>query len=295
LLIIPRYASGYFAPIPAFDLPFTECPTLALAGERRSIGRSAGRLVMASKRQKHGDRKLVEVRIIRGKGGTSIRTIVERAHSKPTGLFMSSKCGVQQPWDAIDERHWMWISEVDWKVRRFTAQPFRMEFHFDDGSVIVYFPDIERTMDTGIEIVEIKKTQAEISRDPDYARKIALARKACQARGWKFRVVTADRHILPGYLLENARLVRLDRYTRVASEDHLRLDEAMAKSHGRLSYGEAVAALSRRNDPWDRDGTARLHALIVKRVVCVDLTRRLTQDSAVVLYRHPLWRPSKVA
>jgi hypothetical protein len=251
---------------------------------------------VASKRQKRSDRKLVEVRIIRGKGGTSIRTIVERAHSKPTGLFVSAKCGGPQPWDAIDERHWMWVSEVDWKVRRYLAQPFRMEFHFDDGSVLVYFPDQERWLDDAIiEIIEIKKTQAEISRDPDYAYKISLARKTCQAQGWKFRVVTADQHIMPGYLLENARLVRLDRYTRVTSEDHLRLDEAMEKSHGRLSYGEAVAALSRRNDPWDRDGTARLHALIVKRILCVDLTRRLTQDSAVVLYRHPIWRPSNVA
>jgi len=89
--------------------------------------------------------------------------------------------------------------------------------------------------------------------------------------------------------------VQLDRFTRVTAEDHIRLDEAMAKSHGRLSYGEAVAALSRRNDRWDRDGTARLHALIVKRVVCVDLTRRLTQDSGVVLYRHPIWQPPKAA
>jgi hypothetical protein len=250
---------------------------------------------MASKRQKRGDRQLIEVRIIRGTGGTTIRTIVERAHSKPTGIFVSAKCGGVLPWDAIDERHWMWISEVDWKVRRFTAQPFRMEFHFDDGSVVMYFPDLERTLDDAIEIIEIKKTQAEISRDPDYAWKITLARKACQARGWKFRVVTADKHILPGFLLENARLVRLDRYTRVTSEDHLRLDQAMEKSHGRLTYGEAVAALSRRDDPWDRDGTARLHALIVRRVVCVNLTRRLTQDSAVVLYRHPIWQPSKVA
>jgi hypothetical protein len=40
---------------------------------------------------------------------------------------------------------------------------------------------------------------------------------------------------------------------------------------------------------------ARLHALIVRRVVCIDLTRGLTQNSAVILYRHPLWRPSKAA
>lgn len=249
---------------------------------------------MASKR-KQRERKLVEVKIIRGKNGSPIRTIVERNHSKPTGLFVSLKSGGAQPWEAIDERHWMWISEADWKVRHYLMQPFRMEFHFDKGDKLVYFPDCERTLDDGVEIVEIKKTAAEATRDPHYAFKIALARKACQAKGWKFRIVTAEKHILPGYLLENARLIRLDRFTRVTSEDHLRLDEAMEKSHGRLTYGEAVAALSRRNDSWDRDGTARLHALIARRVVCVDLTRRLTQKSSVVIYRHPIWRPQAAA
>jgi hypothetical protein len=251
---------------------------------------------VASKRKKRSDRKLVEVRIIRGKGGAPIRTIVERAHSKPTGLFVSVKSGFAMPWESVDERHFQWISEVDFRVRHFTAQPFRMEFHFENGALISYFPDLERTLDGGlIEIIEIKKTQSETSKDPYYAFKLKLARQACRAKDWKFRIIVADKHIFPGHLLDNCRLVRLDRLTRVTSEDHLRLGAAMEKSHGKLTYGETVAALSRRNDPWDRDGVARLHALIVKRVVCVDLTRRLTQSSSVVLYRHPIWKPSKAA
>jgi hypothetical protein len=261
-------------------------------GEAWPIGRED---FVASKRKKRSDRKLVEVRIIRGKSGAPIRTIVERAHSKPTGLFVSLKTKCALPWEAVDERHFMWISELDYRVRHFIVQPFRLEFHFDNGDVITYFPDIERTLDTVIEIIEIKKTQAEIARDPYYAFKISLARKLCKAKGWTFRIVTADQHILPGHLLENVRLIRLDRFTRVTSEDHLRLDDAMEKARGRLTYGEAVAALSRRNDPWDRDGTARLHALIARRVVCVDLTRRLTQSSSVVLYRHPIWTPARAA
>lgn len=249
---------------------------------------------MASKSKIPGNRKVVEVRIIRGKDGTPIRTIVERAHAKPTGSFVSLKAGCALPWESVDERHFMWISEVDFRVRNFVAQPFRMEFWFEDGEMIAYFPDIERTLDGAIEIVEVKKTQSEAARDPYYAFKLARA-QGLPGKGWKFRVIAADKHILPGHLLDNVRLVRLDRLTRVSSEDHLRLGEAMEKGRGKLTYGEAVAALSVRSDPWDRDGLAKLHALIVRRVGRVDLTRRLTQHSAVVLYRHPIWRPSKAA
>ncbi|MGY3618451.1 hypothetical protein [Bradyrhizobium sp. USDA 10063] len=232
---------------------------------------------------------------MRGKGGAPIRTIVERAHAKPTDAFVSLKAGCALPWESIDERHFMWISEVDFRVRSFVAQPFRMECWFEGGGMMAYFPDIERTLDGAIEIIEIKKTQCEAARDPYYAFKLSLARKACQAKGWKFRVIAADKHILPGHLLDNVRLVRLDRRTRVASEDHLQFGQAMDEGRGKLTYGEAVATLSGRNEPWDRDAVAKLHALIVKRLVCIDLTRRLTQNSAVVLYHHPIWRPSKAA
>ena len=265
-----------------------------LAGERRSFDRSAGG-DMASKRKIPGNKKVVEVRIIRGKDGAPIRTIVERAHAKPTGTFVSLTAGRALPWESVDERHFMWISEVDFRVRTFVTQPFRMEFWFEGGEMIAYFPDIERTRDGATEIVEIKKTTAVVAGDPYYAFKLELARKACQAKGWKFRVIVAERDILPGYLLDNVRLIRLDRLTRIRSEDHLRLGEAMEKGRGKLTYGEAVAALSARNDPWDRDGVAKLHALICSRIVCLDLTRRLTQNSAVVLYRHPIWRPSQAA
>lgn len=229
--------------------------------------------------------RLVEVRIVRAKGGGPIRTIVEHALAKPTGNFYSLKSGRAQPWDAVDERHLMWISEIDPRVRTFTAQPFRMEFVFQAGEIITYFPDLERILDDPpeVEVIEVKKTIKEASRDPDYAAKLFLARKACQAKGWKFRIIAADTYIRPGHLLDNARLIRLDRLTRLVTEDHLRMGEAMEKSRGTLTYGKAVAVLSGHDDPWDRDATAKLHAMIARRVVAIDLTCRLTQETRVIL------------
>jgi hypothetical protein len=48
-------------------------------------------------------------------------------------------------------------------------------------------------------------------------------------------------------------------------------------------WGEAVAALSRTDDEWSPDGLARLRALIVRRHVRVDINRRITQQTPVVL------------
>jgi hypothetical protein len=221
------------------------------------------------------------VKIVRATGGGPIRTILERGHRKPTGVFTSRKNRWAFPWEAIDERHFMWISEVDYRVTSFVVQPFRMEFHFADGDKVHYFPDMERRLGSKIEIIEIKKTRAEIAKDPRYASKIALARAVCRRKGWTFRVVAAETDILPTLALANAKLIRLDRFTAVRTEDHLRLGELMRLGHGRTTYAKAVAALSRRDDPWDRDGTARLHAMIVRGEACIDITRSIRPESIV--------------
>lgn len=236
-----------------------------------------------------------QVKIVRGKGGGPIRTIVERGHRKPTGVFTSLKNRRAFPWESIEERHFMWISEVDFRVTTFLVQPFRLEFHFEDGDRMDYFPDIERRLGRTVEIIEIKKTKREIAKDPRYAFKIGLARETCRKKGWMFRVVAADTDILPTQVLANARLIRLDRFTAISSEDHIRLGEAMRRGRGRMAYGEAVAVLSRRDDRWDRDGTAKLHAMIVRRHVCVDLTRRIHHGTIVVANDESVRRPATAA
>lgn len=235
------------------------------------------------------------VKIVRATGGGPIRTILERGHRKPTGVFTSRKNRRAFAWEAIDERHFMWISEVDYRVTSFLVQPFRMEFHFADGDRMDYFPDIERRLGPKTEIIEVKKTEAEIAKDPRYASKIALARAVCRKKGWTFRVVAADTDILPTLALANARLIRLDRFTAIGTEDHLRLGELMRLGRGRTTYAKAVAALSRRDDPWDRDGTARLHAMIVRGEVCIDITRSIRPESIVFSSDETFRRPAGAA
>jgi hypothetical protein len=228
--------------------------------------------------------RLEAVRIVRAKGGGPIRTVIQAVRKIPTGDFPSLKAGIALPWEGIAERHYVWVCEADWNVRTFMMQPMRMEFRMSDGSLLVYFPDCERFLaDTAIEIVEIKKKENEATSDPDYAFKVWLARRVCEIRGWKFRIVSAEKYLAEGHRLTNARLIRMDRFTTVSAEDYIRLGEAFRRTDGQTSWGEAVAALSRANDPWSPNGLARLRALIVRRHVCVDIKLRITQQTPVVL------------
>jgi len=227
--------------------------------------------------------KLEHVRIVRGQGGCPIRTILENNYSRPTGTTISLKCGAVFPWDAYDEARLMWISEADFRIHSYLAQPFRMEFYLSNASKLVYFPDLERVTEDDVEIVEVKKTLDEAKREPEYAFKLHLARRVCALRGWKFRVVSAEDEIRQEPLLDNVRLVRMHRFTRLQSLDYLQLDQAASQNAGRLTWGEAAAVLGRRSDPWDRNGIAKLCAMIVRRHVCVDLSLPLVQTRLVIL------------
>jgi hypothetical protein len=228
--------------------------------------------------------RLEAVRIVRAKAGGPLRTIVASVRGVPTGFFVSRKARRALPWEARAERLFLWICEAQWDVRTFMAQALRMDFHMSDGTVLSYIVDVEiHLSDGGVEIVEVKKTQREMVRDPYYAFKIWLARQVCAVRGWKFRVVTLEDDLGPGHLLENASAIRMNRWTSLESEDFLRLAE-VGRLHGdRLTWAGAVAALSRTDDPWSPTGVARLHAMIVRRHVRVDIERRIRPDTAVIL------------
>jgi hypothetical protein len=227
--------------------------------------------------------KLMGVRIIRGTGGAPIRTILEHNYVRPTGSTMSVKCGAAFPWDARDEARLMWISEADFRVHSYLAQPFRMELDLTDGRTLVYFPDLERITDHDIEIIEVKKTASEARRDPDYSFKLHLAKAVCALRGWKFRIVSAEDEIRQEPLLGNARRIRMHRLTQLQSLDYLRLDEAAAPKVGRLTLGEAVGVLGHTGDPWDLNGFAKLCAMIVRRHVYVDISLSLDDPTRLVV------------
>jgi hypothetical protein len=237
----------------------------------------------ATKNQNFADMKISDVQIVHGARGFPIGNNAAQGHTKPTGMFMSRKCGFAMPWVSFHELHLMWISECDTAVGRFLSQPIRLELYVRHrAKPILYFPDIERQLDGGIvEVIEVKKTKEEVDRDPFYAFKIEKAKEAFRAAEIRFRILTAEDHIGVEPRLGNAKTIMLDRFTRLETADIIRLQEAMGGARGCIAYGKAIEALSDRGDPRDPDARAKLHASVVMRLASIDLSRRIILDSPV--------------
>ncbi len=227
---------------------------------------------------------VTKIRFVRAKHGGPIRTIVERRDSKPTGKFASAKRGLGLPWESLHERHLMWISEADARVRHFLAQPFRLEFTLRGVKrKMIYFPDLERVLDDGtVEVIEVKASMDEVVKDRDYAFKISLAKKACRARGYKFRVVTAKDYIDCGPRLKNAIAIKCDRFTKLRTVDITRFLEAIELGGGKLSYAAAIAAISEDGDREDGFARRKLHAMIVRRLASIDINKPITPNSLII-------------
>lgn len=221
--------------------------------------------------------------IVRGEHGRPVRTIVERGHRKPVGKFASLKCGMAMPWESFHELHLMWLSEADASVESYLAQPFRMWFRMKGISrTVEYFPDLERRLTGGRwEVIEVKQSREEVSEEPYYERKIAMARKVGRVEGFHFRVMTAEDHI-GGIPLENAKTIVRDRWTEITTADKEAFMSA-AECGGVLPFAKAVEALSPFGDRFDTFGRAKLHALIVRRLARVDIRRPIRADTPVHL------------
>lgn len=223
--------------------------------------------------------------IVRGEQGRAIRTIVEQGHRKPVGKFVSLKCGVAMPWESFHELHLMWLSEADTSVERFLAQPFRMWFKVGGKSkMITYVPDFERRLAGGRwEVIEVKKTKDQAAREPDYAEKMARARMLGHTEGFRFRVMTAEKHIR-GVALRNAEAIVRDRFTTVTTRDAEAFREAVESEGGGVApYRRAIEKLSASGNRFDPLAKAKLHALVVRRIANFDIRRPVKDETPVRL------------
>jgi hypothetical protein len=212
-----------------------------------------------------------------------IRTFVEKAHNKPVGRLVSRKSKRAMPWEGFGERHLMMISEADTAVERFLAQPHRLEIRVEGRlrRQLDYFPDLMRRMADGtIEIIEIKKTQAEIDEDPDYAFKIAKARSVYAAVGWNFRIVASEDEVDIHPLLPNALMIFADKFAYIGTRERIAMEETF-ESKGAIAYGKAIETIAAAGEFPEERARKVLHALVCTRSAAVDIKTKITRDSAV--------------
>ncbi|WP_210253988.1 hypothetical protein [Bradyrhizobium pachyrhizi] len=189
----------------------------------------------------------------------------------------------------------MMISEADTAVERFLAQPHRLEIRVEGGRRrLDYFPDLMRRMADGtIEIIEVKKSRDEIDADPDYAFKIAKAARVYEAVGLTLRIVTADDDVDIDPLLPNAQSIFADKFAYIGTRERLTMEETF-EAKGAIAHAEAIETIAAAGGLPENRARKVLHALVCTRSAGIDITRRITRDSAVTKpeRRGRRWAPS---
>lgn len=208
--------------------------------------------------------------------GAPIRTIVTGRRVITTGVYASRKAGRPLPYESMNELAFFMHCEVDTEVVDYRAQPFRLEFVID-GRKRTYIVDCVRLMaDGGIEVVEVKSDPRALQ-DTDYAKKLQAVRAICQQVGWCFRLVFMKALLKRTAFHRNVTNVQSRRMTDYTSADVFQVVEILGRS-GDVALGELVQHLGVR-----ALGLAKLQAMMVGRIVHIDLAQPIGDASHVAL------------
>lgn len=208
--------------------------------------------------------------------GSPIRTIITGRRVITTGVYASRKAGRPQPYESMNERAFFMHCEVDTDVLDYRAQPFRLEFVIE-GRKRTYIVDCVRLMaDGGIEVIEVKADPRALQ-GQDYAEKLQAVRTICEQVGWRFRLVFKKALTEPVAFHRNVMDVQSWRMTEYTSADVFRVVEFLRRRGG-ATLGELVERFSSR-----ALGFAKLKAMMVGRIVHLDLTQQVGDATRVAL------------
>jgi hypothetical protein len=220
-------------------------------------------------------------RIVTTPDDRPIRTIITGRRRITTGVYPSTKSGRSHPFEGMNERAFFMHSEVDTRVADYRAQPFRFEFVVG-GAKRIYIADCVRLLDSGrIEVVEVKNDRRALE-DPDYAMKLTHVREICSQLGWGFRAVLKDELFTPAVVFSNVVEVQSRRQVKFDPSHGYVVFDLITRMGGQAPLGKLAEAIGER-----RLGMAIAQAMMVARLVDIDLCRPLGADSIVRLVDQP--------
>lgn len=143
-------------------------------------------------------------------------------------------------------------------------------------------PQGRQLADGLVELVKIKNDRRAL-REPDDALKLEAVRMICERIGWRFRIIFKSTLFGPAHVFRNICDVQPWRFT-----EHTKAD--VFKVAHRLQGGASMplAELSEHlGNPFV--GAAKLKAMMVGRIVRLDLSRSLNPNTPVSLLSDPRW------
>ena len=241
--------------------------------------------------------------------GGPMRRVPTPSAPKHEGHIQSVKNRRTMHWEARGENLLILRCEVDTAIRTYKCQPHRLElytqkadhtdhrgaaFRFDlrgpaerirstfKHEQMIYFPDMERhATEAPAEIIEVKEDYKDAAHDLDYVRKLVVAKRFYERVGLKFTLLTANDDLDIPNTAQNVRRVAIDRHAKLSSTDLLTISLHLSRRNGTSTYGEMILELQNLNSLSAPANRAKIHAAIVRRLVGIDLSKRL-QSSTIV-------------
>lgn len=242
--------------------------------------------------------------------GGPIRQLITGREPHPTGRPVLVKAGFRaQSWESFrSELPFMELAEVASPVRRFMAQPHRLDMKVIGGPrpVLRFETDFLLTVDAKFVadlesgapfwlaalrwrgnsesfeprklVIEAKTDDDPRNHDPEYGHKLDLAREVYGKIGWAFVKVVGSRDLPSGEVAKGVHRIWLRALTKVSAVDVASVSDFIARAGDICSYCEVAEVLG--GGPLGRSKLAALH---VRRVVSIDLTKGLSPGSAVRL------------
>jgi hypothetical protein len=202
-----------------------------------------------------------------------------------TGLVVSQRQGRMVASESSLERDFYILLDFDINVDKYIEQPVIIEYLDMEGGVHTYTPDVlvyyreDIVPAKGMKpiLCEVKYRQDLFTNWREYKPKIRAGRAYARAKGWQFKLITECEVRTP--YLENAKFLRPYRNLEINwGQANLLLKQMRElREADPESLLIAVAA-----DRWQQaEMLPVLWHLIVKKMIGVDLTKRLTMHSRI--------------
>jgi hypothetical protein len=210
------------------------------------------------------------VEVLRRADGRNVR-IGNGRRNRPVGRYASVKNGESRVWESRPELFDIYHAEVDPDVVAYTTQPETLRWQ-SNGRRRQYTPDRQDVLVNGHRYVEVKDVYDE-DRDPEYAGKLAEACEIYRHMGCELSI--RDRGAITAEPLFSAVEEIQSCRRAIVTPDHVLQAEHLLGEYGR-QFADFADGLGSR---------ATCLAMLVRRVIRIDLTHGLVDDAQVSLTR----------
>lgn len=208
--------------------------------------------------------------------GGSLRTFSGNL-SHENGCWPSYKRRRNQHWEGMAQRNYLMRAEVNLNSIWAQSEARRFEFVLG-GKRRRYTCDVEERLADGTRaITEIKRDEADLA-DEDYQLTLAGVAEICRRCGWLFQIVFSGEIFASRAHRNNVELFQSRRFARVGREHMRRLTQIASCDGPNHTYSDLSAALVPSFAPA---GAALIQALLVRRMIEIDLTQHLYAETPV--------------